>query len=229
ESTARLYFEKFGLKVFEGYGVTEGSPILAVNTHMRNRYGSVGHIIPQLEWKLEPVKGLARGSHFLVKGPNVMLGYLKGDNSGEVEPLGDNWYDTGDIVELDSDGYLWIVGRFKRFAKISGEMISLAALEEVAAKLWPERPMAVLAMPDPAKGERLVLVHQEPEVDLTLLRKAIIEAGFTELSCPKFSVTVPEIPLTPLGKVNVIALTETVSERLTPNSPKPQCSPKPSA
>jgi acyl-[acyl-carrier-protein]-phospholipid O-acyltransferase/long-chain-fatty-acid--[acyl-carrier-protein] ligase len=221
ESTLNLYARKFGLRVFEGYGVTEGAPILAVNTHMRYRFGSVGHIIPQLEWKLEPVEGLSRGGRFLIKGPNVMMGYLKTDNSGEVEPIGTNWYTTGDIVEVDDDGYLWIVGRHRRFAKISGEMISLAAIEEVAARVWPESPMAVLSMPDPSKGERLVLVHRENGIDLALLRKALIKDGFTELSCPKSAVSVPEIPLTPLGKVNVIALAEMVSNLPSPAPGKP--------
>jgi acyl-[acyl-carrier-protein]-phospholipid O-acyltransferase/long-chain-fatty-acid--[acyl-carrier-protein] ligase len=209
-----LFFQKLAVKVFEGYGVTEGAPILAVNSHMRCRYGSVGHIIPQLEWMFEPVEGLTRGARLLVKGPNIMMGYLKDDGSGDIEPLGDSWYDTGDIAEVDGDGYLWIVGRYRRFAKISGEMISLLAIEEVANKVWPDRPMAVLSFPDPAKGERLALVHQAPEVDLAELRKALIEVGFTELSCPRVSVIVPEIPLTPLGKVNIVALTETVTEML---------------
>jgi acyl-[acyl-carrier-protein]-phospholipid O-acyltransferase/long-chain-fatty-acid--[acyl-carrier-protein] ligase len=217
ESTLDLYAKKFGLRVFEGYGVTEGAPILAVNNHMRYRYGSVGHIIPQLEHKLEPLEGLSRGGRLLVKGPNVMLGYLKDDKSGQVEPRGDEWYDTGDIGDIDADGYLWIIGRHRRFAKLSGEMISLASIEEVVNKLWPDRPMAVLSMPDPAKGERLVLVHQEPQADLSELRKALLNLGYSDLSCPKVSVTVPQIPLTPLGKVNVIALTEMVKELTAPN------------
>jgi acyl-[acyl-carrier-protein]-phospholipid O-acyltransferase/long-chain-fatty-acid--[acyl-carrier-protein] ligase len=215
ESTLDLYAKKFGLRVFEGYGVTEGAPILAVNNHMRYRYGSVGHIIPQLEWKLEPLEGLSKGGKLLINGPNVMLGYLRDDKSGEVDFRENNWYDTGDIGEIDDDGYLWIVGRHRRFAKLSGEMISLASIEEVVNKVWPDRPMAVLSMPDPAKGERLVLVHQEPPVDLSELRKALLKIGFSDLSCPKSSVIVAQIPLTPLGKVNIIALTEMVKENIT--------------
>jgi acyl-[acyl-carrier-protein]-phospholipid O-acyltransferase/long-chain-fatty-acid--[acyl-carrier-protein] ligase len=210
ESTYNLYFNKLGVRVFEGYGVTEGSPILAVGTHMRNRFGSVGHIIPGLEWKIEPVPGLSRGGRFLVKGPNIMLGYLSEDKPGQVEPLGDNWYETGDIVELDEDGFLWILGRHRRFAKISGEMISLSAIEDAALKFWSEIRLAVLSRPDPVKGERLILIHDQPNVDLTALRHALIKEGFTELSCPRFAMTVPEIPLTPLGKVNIPLLTEMV-------------------
>jgi acyl-[acyl-carrier-protein]-phospholipid O-acyltransferase/long-chain-fatty-acid--[acyl-carrier-protein] ligase len=218
ESTVDLYFKKFGIKLFEGYGVTEGSPILAVNSHMRNRYGSVGHIIPGLRWKIEPVPGLDRGGRFMVKGPNIMLGYLDKDKPGEVELLGEQWYDTGDIAELDDDGFLWIIGRYRRFSKISGEMISLTAIEEVAQKVWPDSPLAVLALPDPNKGERLVLVHTESELELPTLRRALTSAGFTELFCPRSTMTVPEIPLTPLGKVNVPVLTEMVTEILAKNT-----------
>jgi acyl-[acyl-carrier-protein]-phospholipid O-acyltransferase/long-chain-fatty-acid--[acyl-carrier-protein] ligase len=212
KSTFDLYASKFGLRILEGYGVTEGAPILAVNTPMRYRYGSIGHVIPEVEWKLEPVEGLTRGGLLFIKGPNVMLGYLDPNKPGEVELRGDNWYDTGDIVEIDNDGYWFVIGRYRRFAKISGEMISLASIEDVANKLWPESPLAVLSLPDPNKGERLVLIYQGPKLDLTALRKAMIDAGFTEISCPRYSIEVPEIPLTPLGKVNIVALTETVTQ-----------------
>jgi acyl-[acyl-carrier-protein]-phospholipid O-acyltransferase/long-chain-fatty-acid--[acyl-carrier-protein] ligase len=215
EKTFDLYFRKLGVRLFEGYGVTEASPIVAVNTHMWNRFGSVGHIIPGQEWRLEPIEGLAEGGRLLIRGPNIMLGYLSKDRPGQVEPLVDGWYDTGDIAQVDRDGFLWIKGRYKRFAKISGEMVSLSAIEDVARTVWPELPLAILAMPDQHKGERLVLVHQGPGgIDLAPLRQAIIKAGFTELSYPRLSLAVPDIPLTPLGKANIPALAEEAARLL---------------
>ena len=133
-----------------------------------------------------------------------MLGYLTEDNPAVIKARGDDWYDTGDICELDDEGYLWIRGRFKRFAKISGEMVSLAAVEEVAASLWPESRTAVVSGPDAAKGERLVLLHlPDFEPDLAALREAIKAKGLTDLAAPKSSLEIAEIPLNVLGKADM--------------------------
>ena len=161
ESTRRTYMEKFGLRILEGYGVTETAPVLALNTPMFNRFGTVGRLMPGMTARLEPVPGVDEGGRLYVKGPNVMLGYLKADNPGVIEPPPEGWHDTGDIVTIDAQGFVTIKGRAKRFAKIGGEMISLAAVEMLAAQLWPDVPSAVATAPDPRKGERLVLVTQK--------------------------------------------------------------------
>src|SRR6202165_4968262 len=161
EATRRTYMEKFGLRILEGYGVTETAPVLALNTPMFNKFGTVGRVLPGMEAKLEKVEGVEEGGRLLVRGPNVMLGYLKTDNPGVLEPPSEGWHDTGDIVTIDEQGFVTIKGRARRFAKIGGEMISLAAVEALATELWPNAPSAVAALPDARKGERLVLVTQQ--------------------------------------------------------------------
>ncbi|MDR2725428.1 MAG: MFS transporter [Candidatus Adiutrix sp.] len=203
ERTRDLYAQKFGLRIYEGYGVTEGAPVLAVSTPMRCRAGSVGTLLPGLEARLEPMEGLESGGRLLARGPNIMLGYLDPARPGVFTPPPDGWYDTGDIVDLDPEGFIWIKGRARRFAKIAGEMISLASVEAVAAALWPERPLAVVALADDRKGEKLVLVTEEAEPDLEGLRRALKGAGFAEIACPRESHRLAPLPLTPLGKPNL--------------------------
>ncbi|MCL2029407.1 MAG: AMP-binding protein [Deltaproteobacteria bacterium] len=206
--TRELYAEKFGLRIFEGYGVSETTPVLSVNTPFHFKAGSVGRLLPGLEARIEPVEGVERGGRLVVRGPNVMLGYIMPDQPGVIQPPAEGWHDTGDIVEIDEEGFLWIKGRFKRFAKVGAEMVSLAAVEEVSSTLWPGRPHAVIALEDEQKGEKLALVTSEPDPDLPQLWRAMKEAGLPELAFPKQVVFLPEIPLTPMGKINMPQLLE---------------------
>ncbi|MDR2934927.1 MAG: AMP-binding protein [Candidatus Adiutrix sp.] len=208
--TRELYAEKFGLRIFEGYGVSETSPLISVNNPFHFKAGSVGRLSPGISARLLPVEGVSRGGRLLVKGPNVMLGYLLPDQPGVIRPPVDGWHDTGDIVEIDDDGFIWIKGRFKRFAKIGAEMVSLAAVEEVAGALWPGRPQAVVALPDENKGERLALVSSDPDPDLPRLWRALKEAGFSEFTFPRQAVFLDEVPVTPLGKINMPQVLEAV-------------------
>src|SRR5262249_51834550 len=133
DATRRVYMEKFGLRILEGYGVTETAPALALNTPMFNRFGTVGRLLPGMGARVEKVEGVDEGGRLFVKGPNVMLGYLRAENPGVLDMPPEGWHDTGDIVTIDAQGFITIRGRAKRFAKIGGEMISLAAVEALAA------------------------------------------------------------------------------------------------
>ncbi|MFN8828619.1 MAG: acyl-[ACP]--phospholipid O-acyltransferase [Labrys sp. (in: a-proteobacteria)] len=212
--TRRVYNEKFGLRILEGYGVTETAPVLAVNTPMFNRNGTVGRLLPGMEARLEDIPGIEGAGRLHVRGPNVMLGYYKADRPGELQPPPEGWHDTGDIVAIDGQSFITIKGRMKRFAKIAGEMVSLAAVEEMLADLWPDTPLNVVAVPDPRKGERLVLVTTKPDGDRSMLLTHMRAKGATELMVPAEILVVEAIPLLGSGKTDFVSLNRLVREQL---------------
>jgi acyl-[acyl-carrier-protein]-phospholipid O-acyltransferase/long-chain-fatty-acid--[acyl-carrier-protein] ligase len=205
-----LWFEKFGLRIFEGYGATETAPVLAVNTPMAYRTGTVGNLLPGVEHKLVPVPGIDQGGILHVRGPNVMAGYLKADRPGVLQPpvsdVGNGWYETGDVVEFDEDGFIRIVGRVKRFAKIAGEMVSLEVVEKLATATSPALPHAASSQPDPAKGEALVLFTTDGELTRELLAAKARETGVPELAVPRKIHKVESLPLLGTGKVDYVTL-----------------------
>jgi acyl-[acyl-carrier-protein]-phospholipid O-acyltransferase / long-chain-fatty-acid--[acyl-carrier-protein] ligase len=213
EATRRTYSEKFGLRILEGYGVTETAPVLALNTPMFNRYGSVGRLMPGMEARLEPVPGVDEGGRLYVRGPNIMLGYLKADNPGVIEAPPEGWHDTGDIVVIDAQGFITIKGRAKRFAKIGGEMVSLAAVEMLAAALWPDALSAVGTVPDPRKGERLVLVTQQRDAKRSDFQAFAKARGASDLMIPAEVVTIEKMPVLGTGKLDMVGVTKLVRER----------------
>ncbi|WP_298354267.1 acyl-[ACP]--phospholipid O-acyltransferase [Rhodoblastus sp.] len=213
ESTRRLYGEKFGLRLLEGYGVTETSPVLALNTPMFNRFGTVGLICPGMEPRLERIEGIHDGARLSVRGPNVMLGYLRAENPGVVEPPPGGWHDTGDIVSIDRDGFITIKGRAKRFAKVGGEMISLAAVENLAALCWPAARVAAVAQPDPRKGEKIVLCTEHAGVSRADFIASAKARGASELMFPAKIVVMDSLPLLGSGKIDYPALSRAVAER----------------
>ena len=213
ESTRRTYMEKFGLRIFEGYGVTETAPVLALNTPMFNKFGTVGRLMPGTTPRLEPVPGVDEGGRLYVRGPNVMLGYLKADNPGVIEPPPEGWHDTGDIVTIDAQGFVTIKGRAKRFAKIGGEMISLAAVEMLAAQLWPDIPSAVATAPDPRKGERLVLVTQKKGATRGEFQAFAKQKGASDLMVPAEVVVIDKVPVLGTGKIDMVGVAKLVKER----------------
>jgi acyl-[acyl-carrier-protein]-phospholipid O-acyltransferase/long-chain-fatty-acid--[acyl-carrier-protein] ligase len=213
-STRRVYMEKFGLRILEGYGVTETAPALALNTPMFNKFGTVGRLLPGMEMRLDPVPGVEDGGRLFVRGPNVMLGYLRADNPGVLERPEGGWHDTGDIVSVDHEGFITIRGRAKRFAKIGGEMISLAAVETLAAELWPDALSGVATVPDPRKGERLILVTTKKDPvrsDLLLFARS---RGASEMMVPSEVLIVEKLPLLGSGKIDYAALQDLVKERV---------------
>jgi acyl-[acyl-carrier-protein]-phospholipid O-acyltransferase/long-chain-fatty-acid--[acyl-carrier-protein] ligase len=212
EETRRQWASRFGIRILEGYGATETAPVLAANTPMAHREGTVGRFLPGIEWRLEPLPGVAEGGRLFVKGPNVMLGYLLHDRPGELVPPPEGWYDTGDIVSVDADGFVTIRGRAKRFAKVGGEMVSLTAVEELAARLWPGAHHAVVALADPRKGEQLVLVTTEPGAERGALAARARADGFSELGVPRALVRVREVPVLGTGKTDYAAV-QALAER----------------
>jgi acyl-CoA synthetase (AMP-forming)/AMP-acid ligase II len=153
--------EKFGdVPVLEGYGATEASPVIAVNKPDDNRRGTVGGLLPGQEFRVEPVEGISGGGKLLVRGPNIMSGYLRED--GGVDAPEGGWHDTGDVVSMSDDNWITIKGRVKRFAKIGGEMVSLTAAEDLASAVWPDGRHAVISMPDKKKGEKTRAGHRSP-------------------------------------------------------------------
>jgi acyl-[acyl-carrier-protein]-phospholipid O-acyltransferase/long-chain-fatty-acid--[acyl-carrier-protein] ligase len=213
KSTRRVYLEKFGLRILEGYGVTETAPALALNTPMFNRFGTVGRLLPGMQARLEKVEGVEDGGRLLVSGPNVMLGYLRTENPGVLEPPHDGWHDTGDIVTIDKQGFITIKGRAKRFAKIAGEMISFAAVEALAGELWPDALSAVSSVPDARKGERLIMVTSKKDPTRSEFLAFARSRGATELMIPAEIVFMEKLPLLGTGKVDNMAVTKLIKER----------------
>ena len=213
DETHHMFNTRFhGLKLLEGYGATEAAPVVAVNHPDRNRPGSVGQMLPGMEWRVETIPGIEGGGRLYLRGPNVMEGYLSPDDPERVEPLEGGWHDTGDIVDVDDEGYVTILGRAKRFAKIAGEMVSLTSVEGLAGAVWPNSRHAVVAVADSRKGEKLVLVTDRKDADSARLAEWAREHGAPELAVPKKIVRVAEVPVLGTGKTDYVAIQQMVEE-----------------
>lgn len=214
DRTRQMYMDRFGVRILEGYGVTETAPVLAINTPLSNKAGTVGRLSPLMEARLEDVPGISEGGRLYVRGPNVMLGYYRAENPGVLEPPEGGWHDTGDIVTIDPQGFIAIKGRAKRFAKIAGEMVSLSAVEALAAELWPHLITVVVSLPDARKGERLVLLT----TDANCTREAFLQfakrKGATELMVPADILVVQSIPLLGSGKPDYVAALALAKDKL---------------
>lgn len=206
ESTRRLYRDRFGVDILEGYGATETTPVMAVNTPTHGRAGTVGRFLPGIEHRLETVPGIAEGGQLFVRGPNVMLGHYLTERPAELRPPPGGWHETGDIVAVDGEGYVRIVGRAKRFAKIGGEMVSLARVEAIAAQLWPDETHAAVSLPDARKGERIVLLTSRAGAHREEFAAFAQSRGVSELTVPKTVLWVEEIPTLGTGKANYPAV-----------------------
>jgi acyl-[acyl-carrier-protein]-phospholipid O-acyltransferase / long-chain-fatty-acid--[acyl-carrier-protein] ligase len=213
EKTRNLYLSRFGVRILEGYGVTETAPVLAMNTPMANKPGTVGRLSPLMEARLDPVPGIAEGGRLFVRGPNIMLGYLRSDNPGVIEPTCEGWHDTGDIVSIDNDGFISIKGRAKRFAKIAGEMVSLSAVEAMAAAVWPQAQSIVVTVSDARKGERLVLITTERGATPEAMLKQAKAVGATELSAPTHVMVIEKLPLVGSGKIDYVTASAMANAR----------------
>lgn len=206
EEVRRTYHEKFGIRILEGYGTTECAPVLSANTPMANRHGSVGQLMPGIEYKLEPIPGIAEGGVLHVKGENVMQGYYKFDEPAVLEPPEDGWYNTGDVVEVDAEGYIFIKGRVKRFAKVAGEMVSLEVVEKIAHTAAPEHQHAASTQTDMQRGENIVLFTTDPALKREDLQIVAKNLGSPELAIARKIVQLDEIPLLGTGKTDYVTL-----------------------
>jgi len=180
--------------------------VVAANQAEANHPGTVGRLMAGLETRLEPVEGIPGAGRLLLKGPNIMLGYIRPDAPGRIVPPQDGWYDTGDVVSIDDEGFVAIRGRLKRFAKIGGETVSLAVVENIAAALWPDNAHAAVAIPDGRKGEQIVLVTDAAEAARVDLIGWAQNHGVTELAVPRQVLTVESIPVLGTGKTDYVSV-----------------------
>ncbi len=210
DETRQLLRNKYAIELLEGYGVTEAAPVIAANQPDANRHGTVGRLMANMESKLEPVEGIPNAGRLFVKGPNVMLGYMKADQPGVIQPPEGGWHDTGDVVSIDDEGFIAIKGRVKRFAKIGGETVSLAVVESIASALWPDHMHAAIAVPDGRKGEQIVLVTTNADANRHDLVGWAHNHGVAELAVPRRIMPVAEIPVLGTGKTDYVRIEKDV-------------------
>jgi len=212
DETRALLRKKYAIELLEGYGVTEAAPVVAANQPGANRPGTVGRLMQGMEARTEPVEGIANAGRLYVKGPNIMLGYIKPERPGHIEPPPGGWHDTGDIVAIDDEGFIAIKGRLKRFAKVGGEIVSLAVVESIASALWPDQSHAAVAIPDPRKGEQVVLVTTVKGATRHDLIGWANNHGVPELAVPRKIIEVDEIPVLGTGKTNYVSVQKMVND-----------------
>jgi len=204
------WFEKFGIRILEGYGATETAPVLAVNTPMAYRSGTVGQLLPCIEHRLIPVAGIEKGGMLHVRGPNVMSGYYRFDNPGVLQPpaseAGAGWYETGDVVSIDGDGFISIVGRVKRFAKVAGEMVSLEVVEKLATHASPSALHAASTQTDGARGEAIIIFTTDTALTREALSATAKTLGNPEIAVPRKIQYVETLPLLGTGKTDYVTL-----------------------
>lgn len=206
EEVRRVYHEKFGIRILEGYGTTECAPVISANTPMANKYGTVGQFFPGIEHKLEPVPGIENGGLLHVRGDNIMQGYYLYDQPGKLIPPPDGWYDTGDVVEVDQEGFIHIKGRVKRFAKVAGEMVSLELVEKIANTASAEHHHAATTQQNANRGESIVLFTTDAALKREDLQIVAKNLGAPELAIARKIIKVEKIPVLGTGKTDYVTL-----------------------
>lgn len=208
DETRAMIRKKYNIEILEGYGVTEAAPVVSANQVGANKTGTVGRLLAGMEHKLEAVEGIPNAGRLHVRGPNVMMGYLRPDQPGVVQPLPGGWHDTGDVVSVDKEGFIAIRGRLKRFAKIGGEMVSLAVVENCASAIWPDNMHAAVALADDRKGEQIVLVTDAPAANRGEMIAWARNHGVPELAVPRHIVMTTGVPVLGTGKTDYVRVKE---------------------
>lgn len=206
--TADTYLTRFGVRIFEGYGMTKAAPVVAINLPGRDRKGSVGRLLPGIEQRLEPVADMDGAYRLFIRGPNIMQGYLRPENPGVLDKPQDGWHDTGDIVRIDGRGFVSIAGRAKRFAKIGGEMVSLDAIESLARAAAPAFEQAAILRQRDGMADEIVLYTTDAALKRDGLAQAAKEKGASTLGLPGNDNirAVAEIPKLASGKTDYVSL-----------------------
>ncbi|MDJ0921931.1 MAG: AMP-binding protein [Henriciella sp.] len=212
DETRQFVRRKFDIEILEGYGATEAAPVVSANSLELNKPGTVGRLMSDMEYDLVPVEGIEEGGRLRIRGPNIMLGYMRSSAPGVIEAPADGWHDTGDIVVVDEDDCIRIVGRVKRFAKVGGEMVSLAVVENCASAIWPDDMHAAAAIPDPRKGEQIVLISTAADANRADMVAWAQSHGVSELAVPRKVFHVDEVPVLGTGKVDYGAVGKKVDE-----------------
>ena len=222
--TRSMWMEHSGVRMMEAYGSTECSPVMTANNGIFNKFGSIGKLLPGMQYKIEPVDGIETGGELCVKGPNVMLGYYMPDNPGVLVPPADGWYHTGDVVDLDEIGFFTIKDRIKRFAKIGGEMVSLNAVQDMVIdatkNMEGDFNYGVVAVPHESKGEQIVLVTNNQDVTSGLLHEFVKANGMSELYLPRVILYHDKLPVFATGKSDNVTLKKEVMAEMFPANEK---------
>ena len=215
--TRTILNERLGTRLMEAYGTTECSPAVAGNNVVFNKFGTIGKLCPGMQYRLEKIDGIEKGGELVVKGPNVMEGYILPDHPGVLVPPQDGWYHTGDVVEVDEIGFMTIKDRIKRFAKIGGEMVSLRAIENMLCKMFEgqdEFCYGVVAVPHENKGEQIIVATNNKDLTIDRLREFIKTNGYPELYLPRVILYRESIPTSATGKVDNVTLKKEVLAEL---------------
>jgi acyl-[acyl-carrier-protein]-phospholipid O-acyltransferase/long-chain-fatty-acid--[acyl-carrier-protein] ligase len=214
--TRNMMAERLGVMLLEGYGTTECSPLLTINTLLFNKYGTLGKLVPGIEYRLDEVDGISGAKELVVKGPNVMKGYIYADNPGVLVAPKDGWYHTGDVVEVDDLGFIKLIDRAKRFAKIGGEMISLTAVEDNAKEICKDEEFKCVAVaaPHEKKGEQIVLVSNKADLERKDFVDYVAKEGLSELYVPSVLLYKEDFPVFATGKADKVSLKKWAIEQL---------------
>ncbi len=218
DETRQLVRRKYNIELLEGYGATEAAPVAAANQLSGNKPGSVGKFMSGMDYRLEDVPGIAEGGRLFINGPNIMLGYLMSDQPGIVQAPKDGWHDTGDIVTVDDEGFVTIRGRVKRFAKVGGEMVSLAVVENCATSIWEDNMHAAVSIPDARRGEQIILLSNSKEANRADMVSFAKNHGVVELAVPRKILYTEDIPILGTGKINYGQVMHIVNELLGPDA-----------